>query len=550
MNTQKERKGNFNSHKTTISLIAGFFLLFFSVALPVTVFAAWQNPTANPPGNNSAEPVNAADTPQNKQGTLWLSSGNAYLSNTNTYGFIVQKGRVGIGSTTPWNLLSVDSIPGTAVANMGGGRIVGLSEVPVNATEAVSRYYVDSLVGGGIPSPGANGNTLRSNGTNWLANSFLYNNGTAIGIGTNSPGDRLDVYNGYYSLRFGGDTASWAGSNRYPTIYSSAGSKWVMIINPHIPYTQSGFNGFLGSMTGATIRMGSDPATTHEWDLGPGTSLVGVDKFSIGRDGTSFLAIDNAGRIGIGTTNPGARLSISGGEGTYSAPDFGSTNLGSINILSTVSGRRNAITFSSAGSSNAQAGIYVHQDNSLGTHMYLATTDSYATGPQARLTIRNNGNVGIGTTDPGTYRLYVNGHAYVRGSIEASGADLAEEFATDRKYPAGTVLVMGSDDYFKSAKSCSQEYDKAVIGVVSDMASIIIGKIDAPTKAIVSMTGVVPVKVNSSNGLIKKGDLLVTSSISGEAMKGINPPTGTIIGKALENANGAKDEVMTLINLQ
>jgi hypothetical protein len=57
-------------------------------------------------------------------------------------------------------------------------------------------------------------------------------------------------------------------------------------------------------MTGATIRMASDTAATHYWDIGPGTSGVGTDKFSIGRNATSFFTITNGGIVGINTTSP------------------------------------------------------------------------------------------------------------------------------------------------------------------------------------------------------------------------------------------------------
>jgi hypothetical protein len=164
--------------------------------------------------------------------------------------------------------------------------------------------------------------------------------------------------------------------------------------------------------------------------------------------------------------------------------------------------------------------------------------------------ITNGGNVGIGTSNPGAYRLYVNGHTYVSGSIEASGADLAEEFAIDDDYSAGTVLVMADSDFYKSSRACEKEYDNMVVGVISDMASVIIGRIDAPKKATVAMIGVVDVKVNDSNGLIKKGDLLTTSAIKGEAMKAINPPAGTVIGKALENLKGNRGKIKVLVNLQ
>ena len=58
-------------------------------------------------------------------------------------------------------------------------------------------------------------------------------------------------------------------------------------------------------------------------------------------------------------------------------------------------GKQAAITFQGSTASEAQAGIYVHNNNSQGTHMMFATTNSYATGPQAGITLLNNGNVTI-----------------------------------------------------------------------------------------------------------------------------------------------------------
>jgi len=58
-------------------------------------------------------------------------------------------------------------------------------------------------------------------------------------------------------------------------------------------------------------------------------------------------------------------------------------------------GNQAAITFQGGTASQAQAGIYVHNNNSQGTHMMFATTDSYSTGPKAGITLLNNGNVTI-----------------------------------------------------------------------------------------------------------------------------------------------------------
>jgi hypothetical protein len=129
------------------------------------------------------------------------------------------------------------------------------------------------------------------------------------------------------------------------------------------------------------------------------------------------------------------------------------------------------------------------------------------------------------------------------------GADAAEEFIPDKDYSEGTVLVM-AEGGFKNVTACSEEYDSGVVGVVSGQASIIMGKVSGEKKTVVAMVGVVPVKVNDSSGLIKKGDLLTTSSVKGEAMLAVDPKIGTVIGKALEDAIPGHCEIQTLINLQ
>lgn len=74
-----------------------------------------------------------------------------------------------------------------------------------------------------------------------------------------------------------------------------------------------------------------------------------------------------------------------------------------------------AIQFLLTGVRNWMMGV----DNSDSDKFKIANTDNVGT--NTRLTIDNNGNVGIGTTDPGSYKLYVNGDMYVEGSIEVEG---------------------------------------------------------------------------------------------------------------------------------
>ena len=48
-----------------------------------------------------------------------------------------------------------------------------------------------------------------------------------------------------------------------------------------------------------------------------------------------------------------------------------------------------------------------------------------------------------------------------------------------------------------------------------------------------AVVGITPCKVSAENGVIRPGDLLVTSSTPGHAMRDDNPKVGTVVGKAL-----------------
>ena len=82
----------------------------------------------------------------------------------------------------------------------------------------------------------------------------------------------------------------------------------------------------------------------------------------------------------------------------------------------------------------------------------------------------------------------------------------------------------------------SKAYQTSVAGVFSTKPGFVGGGVDAETPGEVplAIVGIVPVKAVSENGPIHPGDLLVASSMAGHAMDaGVNPPTGTVIGKAL-----------------
>ena len=116
-------------------------------------------------------------------------------------------------------------------------------------------------------------------------------------------------------------------------------------------------------------------------------------------------------------------------------------------------------------------------------------------------------------------------------TLEATFADLGEYYSSDKTYPVGTVLVFGGSS---EVTTTTNQGDTRVAGVVSASAGFIMNTDLGGTKALVALQGRVPCKVI---GKVEKGDMLMTSSIAGYAVKAVNPQVGTIIGKAIKNKN-------------
>jgi len=115
-------------------------------------------------------------------------------------------------------------------------------------------------------------------------------------------------------------------------------------------------------------------------------------------------------------------------------------------------------------------------------------------------------------------------------SVQAQYADLAENYAADIEYPAGTVVIFGGE---KEVTISTQEYDHRVAGVVSSNPAYLMNAV-ARNYTPIALTGRVPCFVL---GPIRKGDLLVSSHISGTAKALDNSKfiPGCVLGKSLEN---------------
>ena len=126
-------------------------------------------------------------------------------------------------------------------------------------------------------------------------------------------------------------------------------------------------------------------------------------------------------------------------------------------------------------------------------------------------------------------------------ATSAQYADLAEKYVADAEYAPGTVLAFGGD---AEVTLSTEAGSTRVAGVVSTNPSYIMNAgLEAEHVAMVALQGRVPCQVV---GPVAKGDLMVAAG-NGSAKADNAARAGTIIGKALENFDGAEGTIEVVI---
>jgi len=190
-----------------------------------------------------------------------------------------------------------------------------------------------------------------------------------------------------------------------------------------------------------------------------------------------------------------------------------------------------------------------------------------------RLTIDNDGNFGINTENPSAtlevhgsatnllalydpalpgdpkFRVEKDGDVYADGTYYCSDgtfhtgqADVAERINTSEWIDPGDVVEIDPEHlgFFRKASS---PYSTRVAGIISTSPGVVLGNdFDATedkwkdNRPVLAIAGRVPVKATIENGAIQIGDLLVSSSTPGVAMKGSDREdcVGAVVGKAME----------------
>ena len=237
-------------------------------------------------------------------------------------------------------------------------------------------------------------------------------NNTASGYGTlssNTTGTN-NTANGMYALYNNASATSSValgyGAGQGTAAYSNQGGTYLGFQSGYSAATGSNFNTLLGYQSGYDITTGTNNILIGT-GVRSGLTPTGSNQLNIGNlifaTGLGSEATASTGNVGIGTTNPGARLDVQGG-----------------NILanSNYSTGGAALGATSAGTELKLNGSGYHHYsilNSLG-NLDIGTADgspSLGANQVTQLTILgSSGNVGIGTTSPAS-SLAVSGGASV-----------------------------------------------------------------------------------------------------------------------------------------
>ena len=260
------------------------------------------------------------------------------------------------------------------------------------------------------------------------------------------------------------------------------------------------------------------------------------------------------------SSNPGgngpALLALTEGNGNGITANAGGTGDG---IEASCDGNGNAVSGFIPNFGSGKAGRFANFNNANGQPVVHVTT----TGTGSTLLVNHQGASGniaqFQSASTNVARINKAGRGFFNGGTQNSGADLAEAFDVTghvNQYAPGDVLVI-AENADRTVELSSQPYSTLVAGVYATKPGVLLTEEDIDSdladKVPMGVIGVIPTKVCGEGGAIRRGDLLVTSSKAGHAMKAdldkVKP--GQVIGKALEAFDGQGNGLIkVLVNVR
>ncbi len=323
---------------------------------------------------------------------------------------IDNSGSVGIATTSPQYKLDVrgeGSFGATGATNQ-----IHYVATPAASSDAATKGYVDSIVPSSVGIGTVTSQTLRWNGTGWIASSNLMNTDTNVGIGSTVPATKLDVngniQTGYYYSR--------SDTNYYVNPVAGGGTGLGLRSNGSIYAAGTDNNYFAGN-------------------VGIGTGAPAHNLQVNGYNTTGASVINTNGSYNF--TNPDSTFPRGLGLGIISGPvaaDIPLSGLtGWIGGYGGYIGAWSDVTAATEGATNAAGIVSIlrgtpSDSNAFGFYSDLSNFSGsggnkkygiYSTGETYNYFA---GNVGIGSTTP-TNKLDVFGYVGI-GTASAGGAGL------------------------------------------------------------------------------------------------------------------------------
>lgn len=172
-----------------------------------------------------------------------------------------------------------DILDGTTYTNFTGGVTVDLTLKNIDTTIGTIITDITNLQANALPA-GTAGDTLRFDGANWIANSFIFNSGTLVGINTSTPEEVLDVFGNLQVRRIADADAGNTLRNSNILIFNGAFFDTVSSVDVEFSMQQ--------------IVLTTAPTSRLDFNFA----------------GSPLVSILDTGEMGLGTITPGASITV------------------------------------------------------------------------------------------------------------------------------------------------------------------------------------------------------------------------------------------------
>ena len=422
------------------------------------------------------------------------------------------------------------------------------------ASTASAQTFCEEIGGGGTPN-----SIARFTGTCKVGNSNIFQAGSNVGVNTTSPQATLDVE----STGISGILGTTSSTDLF-----AAG-----VIGRTVSPTGNGVVGEAAATSGINDGvLGRSASTSGIGVNGIATATTGN---AYGVSGQTFTTDFGAGVIGSAAASTGHAFGVFGqtaspngsgvsgvanattGSGSAGVNGFGSATTGLVwGVIGAVDGNpvnTEAVGVQASGFNAFRA--FSQTCPSLPCTPLAGTAGLFGVGAGGTILAGITGNPGIAV-----FRVDSTGKGFFNGGTQTGGADFAESVAVSQgpnHYGPGDLLVLDATAD-RQLTLANEPYSTLVAVIYSTKPGVLatthnnMDGANFSNEVPLAIVGIVPCKVTAENGPIQRGDLLVTSSTPGHAMRGTDRARmlGAVVGKALEPLAEGKGVIQVLVTLQ